>query len=111
MCNCDEENDQFRQEFQNKCMVVNQDNSAGSDRKVQCILVSKDQQLAQESQMNNKMKSVDDDDDEDSIKCIVPISKRVSKVSHKLRLCEKCGVEERDMSACKHCAKVRLSSF
>ena len=37
----------------------------------------------------------------------MPITKKVVRVSHKLRLCENCGVEERDMAACKHCAKVR----
>ena len=36
-------------------------------------------------------------------------TRKTARVSSKLRLCEHCGVEERDMAACKHCAKVSLS--
>ena len=49
-CACDHENEQFRKEFQNKCMVVNQDTSSGADRKVQCILVSKEKELKDEEE-------------------------------------------------------------
>ena len=49
-CACDDENEQFRKEFQNKCMVVNQDTSSGADRKVQCILVSKEKELKDEDE-------------------------------------------------------------
>ena len=109
VCSCHDENDQFRKEFQNKCMVVNQDTSTGSDRKVQCILVSKDQQAAEE-EAATKLKMLTHETSEESngdgIQCLVPISKKVARVSHRLKLCERCGVEERDMSACKHCAKV-----
>jgi len=113
-CACDDENEQFRKEFQNKCMVVNQDTSSGADRKVQCILVSKEKELKDEEEEDDitQLKLTNGDsgkgssDSEESIKCLVPMTKKVVRVSHKLRLCENCGVEERDMAACKHCAKV-----
>ena len=111
-CNCDDENEQFRKEFQNKCMVVNQD-SSGPDRKVQCILVSKDkEQILEETEMEmEKLKLANkltnsDNDSEEAIQCIVPVRGKVARVSARLRLCEHCGVEERNMTACKHCAKV-----
>ena len=109
-CACDDENDQFRKEFQNKCMVVNQDTSSGSDRKVQCILVSKDKEeiLEQEDTEMEKLKLTNnsDNDSEDAIKSLVPVVGKVARVSARLRLCEHCGVEERNMTACRHCAKV-----
>jgi len=112
-CSCDEEKDQFRAEFQNKCMVVNQDTSStGQQRKVQCILVSKETSSPEEEQYSfkgsqaNTEKSVKSYDSSEAIQTMVPISKKTARVSHKLRLCEHCGVEERDMTACKHCAKV-----
>ena len=124
-CSCDEENDQFRKEFQNKCMVVNQDNSStGPERKVQCILVSKEAsgllsgggddneeiQSFKGSQnskaLSNGKSSSGYDSSSEGIKTMVTITKKTARVSSKLRLCEHCGVEERDMSACKHCAKV-----
>ena len=125
-CSCDEENDQFRKEFQNKCMVVNQDNSStGQERKVQCILVSKeasgllsggaeDNDTSSPSMkgshstkaLTNGKSSSGYDSSGEGIKTMVTITKKTARVSSKLRLCEHCGVEERDMSACKHCAKV-----
>ena len=109
-CACDDENDRFRKEFQNKCMVVNQDTSSGSDRKVQCILVSKDKEeiLEQEDTEMEKLKLTNnsDNDSEDAIKSLVPVVGKVARVSARLRLCEHCGVEERNMTACRHCAKV-----
>ena len=122
-CCCDEENDQFRKEFQNKCMVVNQDNSStGQDRKVQCILVSKEASLLTGGEDENEAipsfkgsqttkaltngKSSSGYESSDGIHTMVSITKKTARVSSKLRLCEHCGVEERDMSACKHCAKV-----
>jgi len=108
-CSCDEENDQFRKEFQNKCMVVNQD--SGSDKKVQCILVSKDQQC-QDHTKDDQMTKIVSPKEKNSVTgmmtkgAIIPIGGRVIRVSGKLRLCERCGVEETQMSACKHCAKV-----
>ena len=117
-CSCNDENEQFRKEFQNKCMVVNQDTSSGSERKVQCILVSKDQKCvdhdtedSEEGMTKLKMITNDstDSNDDGMSKVLVPISHKVARVSSKLRLCERCGVQERDMSACKHCAKVSHS--
>jgi len=120
-CACDDENDQFRKEFQNKCMVVNQDTtSTGQDRKVQCILVSKESSSqwgptpgSEDSQETLKGipavsngKTSSGYDSSEAIKTMVPISRKTARVSSRLRLCEHCGVEERDMSACKHCAKV-----
>ena len=123
-CCCDDENDQFRKEFQNKCMVVNQDNSStGPERKVQCILVSKEASLLSGSveddeampslkgshntrDLTNGKGSSGYDSSSEGIKTMVTITKKTPRVSSKLRLCEHCGVEERDMSACKHCAKV-----
>jgi hypothetical protein len=119
-CSCDDENEQFRKEFQNKCMVVNQDTGPGADKKVQCILVSKDQkcsdhmdsekiknlpELTMETK-NGKMKSYTPDPMSSKIEEIIPIVGRVAKVSGKLRLCEYCGVEETQMSACRQCGKV-----
>jgi len=112
-CCCDDENEQFRKEFQNKCMVVNQDSGPGSDKKVQCILVSKDQQSREEKKMNLKQieskletkLEVEPELSKDGISCIVPLSAKVVRVSSRLKLCEHCGVEERDMSACRHCGK------
>ena len=108
-CVCDEENEQFRKEFQNKCMVVNQDTSSGSDRKVQCILVSKDkEELEHKDTEMEKLKltlSVDTES-EDAIKSLVPVVRKEVRVSSRLRLCEHCGVEEKNMTACRHCAKV-----
>ena len=112
-CACDDENEQFRKEFQNKCMVVNQDTSSGSDRKVQCILVSKDKEeiMEQEDIESEKLKltnnSGSENESEDAIRSLVPVVAKAVRVSSRLRLCEHCGVEERHMTACKHCAKVR----
>jgi len=116
-CSCDDENEQFRKEFQNKCMVVNQDTSSGPDRKVQCILVSKEQHSHQEQEEEDEFKklkitnginghSQESSDDDGMSKCLVPIINKVARVSSKLRLCENCGIQERDMTACKHCSKV-----
>ena len=123
-CCCDEENDQFRKEFQNKCMVVNQDNSStGQERKVQCILVSKEASgvLTGGGDDNESIPSFKGShstraltngkngsgyESNEGISTMVSITKKTARVSSKLRLCEHCGVEERDMSACKHCAKV-----
>ena len=118
-CSCDDENEQFRKEFQNKCMVVNQDTGPGADKKVQCILVSKDQKCSDHMETeklnnipiehttltkNGKTKSCKPDPNR--IEDIVPIKGRVSKISGKVRLCEYCGVEETQMSACRQCGKV-----
>ena len=121
-CSCDDENDQFRKEFQNKCMVVNQDTTAtGQDRKVQCILVSKESTgqppdlSLQDSEQNFKgSQTLINEKTSTGYSCemintMVPISRKTARVSSKLRLCEHCGVEERDMAACKHCAKVSPS--
>jgi len=107
-CSCDDENDQFRKEFQNKCMVVNQDTSStGQQRKVQCILVSKEApQLEEEQSFKDSQVVTKKLDSSEAINTMVPISKKTARVSNKLRLCQHCGVEERDMTACKHCAKV-----
>ena len=118
-CSCDEENDQFRKEFQNKCMVVNQDNtSSGTERKVQCILVSKEvsgllsgggddpEAIPSFKGALTSGKTSSGYESGEAIKTMVAITKKTARVSSKLRLCEHCGVEERDMSACKHCAKV-----
>merc|ERR1719392_24162 len=53
-----------------------------------------------------KMITQDSSNDDGMSKVLVPISHKVARVSSKLRLCERCGVQERDMAACKHCAKV-----
>jgi len=118
-CSCDDENEQFRKEFQNKCMVVNQDTGPGSDKKVQCILVSKDQKCSDHMEMeklnnipiehtpltkNGKIKNCKPDPNR--IEEIIPIKGRVAKISGKVRLCEYCGVEETQMSACRQCGKV-----
>jgi len=118
-CSCDDENEQFRKEFQNKCMVVNQDSSPGSDKKVQCILVSKEQKCLDHQDIddnvdgsfipkNGKNKSICNAHDPDSnrLDSLIPINGRVARVSGKLRLCEYCGVEETQMSACRQCGKV-----
>jgi len=108
-CVCDEENEQFRKEFQNKCMVVNQDTSSGSERKVQCILVSKDKEELEhrDTEMAKlKLTHSGDTESEDAIKSLVPVVRKEVRVSSRLRLCEHCGVEEKNMTACRHCAKV-----
>lgn len=120
-CSCDDENEQFRKEFQNKCMVVNQDTGPGADKKVQCILVSKEQKCSDHMEMekfnniptehlvekkNGKMKPYAQDPMSPKIEEIVPIQGRVARVSGKLRLCEYCGVEETQMSSCRQCGKV-----
>jgi len=115
-CSCDDENEQFRKEFQNKCMVVNQDTGPGADKKVQCILVSKDQKCSDHQAVedfNNlvggktaKHKPYLTDPDSPKIEEIIPLTGRVARVSGKLRLCEYCGVEETQMSACRQCGKV-----
>ena len=113
-CVCDEENEQFRKEFQNKCMVVNQDTSSGSDRKVQCILVSKDkEELEHKDTEMEKLKLTfsGDTESEDAIKSLVPVVRKEVRVSSRLRLCEHCGVEEKNMTACRHCAKVGSEFF
>ena len=116
-CSCDDENEQFRKEFQNKCMVVNQDLGPGSDKKVQCILVSKEakcqehkeQEIPEEGKGGLK-----------ELTLISPSVGRVAKVSScsssrrsnicqvsaRARQCERCGVEETMMSACRQCSKV-----
>ena len=109
-CVCDEENEQFRKEFQNKCMVVNQDTSSGSERKVQCILVSKDkEELEHKDTEMKKLTHSGDTESEDMIKSLVPVVRKEVRVSSRLRLCEHCGVEEKNMTACRHCAKVGLT--
>jgi len=85
-------------------------------RKVQCILVSKEsssqlnledsQQSFKGSPVLSNGKNSSGYDSSEGIKTMVPISRKTARVSSRLRLCEHCGVEERDMSACKHCAKV-----
>lgn len=107
-CSCDDENEQFRKEFQNKCMVVNQDVGPGSDKKVQCILVSKDGGCPE----HYKEKVVDKYTKEEDIKeltMLIPVRNavtRVAKVSAKPRICERCGVEDTMMSSCRQCNKV-----
>ena len=109
-CVCDEENEQFRKEFQNKCMVVNQDTSSGSERKVQCILVSKDkEELEHKDTELEKLTHSGYTESEDMIKSLVPVVRKEVRVSSRLRLCEHCGVEEENMTACRHCAKVGLT--
>jgi len=116
-CICDDENEQFRKEFQNKCMVVNQDAGSGPDKKVQCILVSKEQtqkcsdhkEKEESKQLECKEESKsgkNKQSDPNQIEEIFPIQARVSRVSMKLRLCEHCGVEETQMSSCRQCGKV-----
>jgi len=112
-CSCDDENEQFRKEFQNKCMVVNQDTGPGSDKKVQCILVSKEQKCSdhQEVEHINNIPTehkvgLKNEKSKPYIEEMVPITGRVAKVSGRLRLCEYCGVEETQMSACRQCGKV-----
>jgi len=118
-CTCDDENEQFRKEFQNKCMVVNQDNAPGADKKVQCILVSKEQKCMDHlssidvnksmygcSSPGGKMRKKQDSSDPNHIEDLVPIKGRVPRVSAKIRLCEYCGVEETQMSSCRQCGKV-----
>jgi len=105
-CSCDDENEQFRKEFQNKCMVVNQESGAGlggrEGGKVQCILVSRD-------------KVKEDLEDDESFKkpgmlmpeiSLLPPGGRLGKVSSRVRLCEHCGVEDSMMTACRQCCKV-----
>lgn len=112
-CSCDDENEQFRKEFQNKCMVVNQDTGPGSDKKVQCILVSKDQKCSDHKELEQfntnteqQNKPYQTDLHCAKIEDIIPIHGRVARVSGRLRLCEYCGVEETQMSACRQCGKV-----
>eukprot|EP00092_Neocalanus_flemingeri_P018137 GFUD01019629.1.p1 GENE.GFUD01019629.1~~GFUD01019629.1.p1 ORF type:complete len:487 (+),score=121.27 GFUD01019629.1:50-1510(+) len=120
-CSCDDENEQFRKEFQNKCMVVNQDSGPGADKKVQCILVSKEQKCLDHQGVeefnnirtehpvgikNGKQMPLKADQDSNKIEEIIHINGRVARVSGKLRLCEYCGVEETQMSACRQCGKV-----
>lgn len=119
-CSCDDENEQFRKEFQNKCMVVNQDVGPGSDKKVQCILVSKDQTRCPEhfhsggpgvregvrvARSEHPVKSVDGGIKELTLSS-QPSVRAMPRVSARLRQCERCGVEDTMMTACRQCSKV-----
>ena len=104
-CSCDDVNEQFRKEFQNKCMVVNQDVGPGAEKKVQCILVSKDSRCldhGSEQQQEAEVASLK------SVSYLAPVMCRVARVSSRMRLCERCGVEETQMSACRQCNKVLM---
>jgi len=111
-CNCDDENEQFRREFQNKCMVVNQDIGPGSDKKVQCILVSREAVRCAECQVQGpgaRCKEHGGGGEAKGVKelsLLSPSMARVARVSSRLRLCEKCGVEDTMMTACRQCSKV-----
>jgi len=105
-CSCDDENEQFRKEFQNKCMVVNQDLGPGvGEKKVQCILVSKEA-----SKCAEHLKQLVDVSEDAKLKQLTMVSPgingRMPRVSSRLRLCERCGVEDTMMTACRQCNKV-----
>lgn len=105
-CCCDDENEQFRKEFQNKCMVVNQDLGPGvGEKKVQCILVSKEASKCAEHQ--KELQEVAEDVKLKQLTMVSPgINGRMPRVSSRLRLCERCGVEDTMMTACRQCNKV-----
>jgi len=105
-CYCDDENEQFRKEFQNKCMVVNQDLGPGvGEKKVQCILVSKEASKCAEHQ--KELEEVAEDTKLKQLTMVSPgINGRMPRVSSRLRLCERCGVEDTMMTACRQCNKV-----
>jgi len=105
-CYCDDENEQFRKEFQNKCMVVNQDLGPGvGEKKVQCILVSKEASKCAEHQ--KELEEVAEDAKLKQLTMVSPgINGRMPRVSSRLRLCERCGVEDTMMTACRQCNKV-----
>jgi len=105
-CYCDDENEQFRKEFQNKCMVVNQDLGPGvGEKKVQCILVSKEASKCAEHQ--KELEEVEEDVKLKQLTMVSPgINGRMPRVSSRLRLCERCGVEDTMMTACRQCNKV-----
>ena len=88
-CSCDDENEQFRKEFQNKCMVVNQDLGPGvGEKKVQCILVSKEA-----SKCSEHLKELEDTTEDAKLKQLTMVSPgingRTPRVSTRLRLCER----------------------
>ena len=88
-CSCDDENEQFRKEFQNKCMVVNQDLGQGvGEKKVQCILVSKEGTRCAEHR-----KELEEQSEDVKLKQLTMVSPgingRTPRVSSRLRLCEK----------------------
>jgi len=113
-CSCDDENEKFREEFQSKCIVVNQENSSsGKSNKVQCILIGKNsgnddstvKKQGKRSSFNGKnasTKSAEIDTD-----YLLPLHlPRQVQYSHKPTVCERCGVEDINMASCRQCHKV-----
>ncbi|XP_023322716.1 uncharacterized protein LOC111697072 isoform X2 [Eurytemora carolleeae] len=116
-CTCDDENEKFREEFQSKCIVVNQESSpSGKSNKVQCILIGKNKE-SPTNQIEAKMKSLTNekpgkclsyDEKPGFKKCgVLPQHKtRAVQYSASATVCERCGVEDTNMGSCRLCQKV-----
>jgi len=105
-CSCVNDENSLRKEFQNKCMVVNQDSSSDMRApRVQCVIVNRE---------NGKPTKDCSDESEVETKAVVKNgimsqigrSGKNHKISKQLRVCEYCGVEEAQMSGCRQCGKV-----
>lgn len=115
-CVCDDENEKFREEFQSKCIVVNQENgNTGKSSKVQCILIGKN---ANEEDENTKPKKKSPPNYRPAIgykglkECtaegdyVLPVHlPRSVQYSNEATVCERCGVEDVNMASCRQCQK------
>ena len=111
-CLCLDDDSSLRKEFQNKCMVVNQDSSSDlRSPKVQCVIVNrdldKDDKIHVNGEAKNRKNAENGDVNKKVDKFITDIGGKNGRISKQLRGCEYCGVEEAQMSGCRQCGKVR----
>jgi len=110
-CSClHSDENSLRKEFQNKCMVVNQDSSSDIRApRVQCVIVNRENKPAKDSSDDSDAR--DEKVDKKAVKNNGIISEigrngKLPRISKQLRVCEYCGVEEAQMSGCRQCGKV-----
>jgi len=114
-CSCENEDEKFREEFQSKCVVVNQETgNSGKSSKVQCILIGKNSEECKEDkpvprkQINgmNRLRSIKRET-VGEYDYILPVHEpRSVKYSNKPTVCERCGEEDINMASCRLCQKV-----
>jgi len=109
-CVCDDENEKFREEFQSKCIVVNQETSnTGNSSKVQCILIGKNsaEDEKKKKKFNSQTRHYESKGSELDPDFVLPVhTPRSVKYSRETTVCEHCGVEDVNMASCRQCQKV-----
>jgi len=114
-CACDDESQKFREEFQSKCIVVNQETSpAGKSNKVQCIMIGRDPNIEDTTAGRKPRKNIDCDTDfkkgfENSYILPQHVPRNIL-YSPGLSVCEKCGEEGYNLASCRQCHKVYYCS-